>query len=258
MVSGFIQRRTIMLDRRRFVMQCGIGATALMSGGCDTITGVFGGAGSHLDATPRTPSKTITQGYHKLDFGAARDGFLLVPSAAGVGPVPLLVMFHGAGASSSEFNQLTGNAESVGFALLVPDSRSAEWDWHSGFGADVAFLDKALKFTFDRVAIDSDRMAVGGFSDGATYALTMGINNGNLFSRIMAFSPAFFKKDHPRGKPRIYIVHGTTDQVIDVTISRDILVPTLRKDGYDVSYSEFPGGHGFLLTEFRRAQDWWL
>jgi predicted esterase len=35
--------------------------------------------------------------------------------------------------------------------------------------------------------VDTSRLAIGGFTDGATYALSVGLANDNLFSHILAF-----------------------------------------------------------------------
>jgi predicted esterase len=39
------------------------------------------------------------------------------------------------------------------------------------------------------VAIDPARVAIGGFSDGATYALSLGLINGDLFKRVAPSHP---------------------------------------------------------------------
>ena len=83
-----------------------------------------------------------------------------------------------------------------------PDSRGPPWDvLEGGYGPDVAFLDRALELTFSRCAIDPARIAAEGFSDGASYALSIGITNGDLFSHVIAFSPGFMAPKEPWGKP---------------------------------------------------------
>ena len=46
--------------------------------------------------------------------------------------------------------------------------------------------------------LDPDRLSVGGFSDGASYALTLGLANGDVFRRVVAFSPASRRPTPPR------------------------------------------------------------
>lgn len=144
--------------------------------------------------------------------------------------------------------------------LLAPDSRGSTWDFvRDRFGPDVEFLDRALQHTFERCRIDPARIALGGFSDGASYALSLGLSNGDLFSHLVAYSPGFLRVADPIvGKPRVYVSHGTRDGVLPVTISRDGIVPSLRSGGYDVTYQEFDGGHEVPSAICESALDWFL
>lgn len=52
-------------------------------------------------------------------------------------------------------------------------------------------LDAALQTVLRTYAIDPDRIAIAGNSNGAGYALFIGCNNLDIFSRVAAFSPNF-------------------------------------------------------------------
>ena len=121
--------------------------------------------------------------------------------------MPLLVLLHGAGGSAERQLLRMGSAPSdAGVAVLAPDSRDQTWDAIRGrFGADIAFLNRALERVFDKVAVDPARVVVGGFSDGATYAVSLGLINGDLFKKIAAFSPGFVVPGEPQGRPRVFI-----------------------------------------------------
>ena len=60
--------------------------------------------------------------------------------------------------------------------LVAPESRGATWDWFatSSFGPDVAFIAAALAQARALYAVDAARLGMQGFSDGATYALSLG------------------------------------------------------------------------------------
>jgi predicted esterase len=45
------------------------------------------------------------------------------------------------------------------------------------------------------------------------------------------------------GRPRVFVSHGTRDTVLPIDRSRRIIVPTLRRNGYIVTFREFDGGH---------------
>ena len=78
--------------------------------------------------------------------------------------------------------------------LLSPQSQSSSWDViRGGYGPDVQIMDKALKSVFDRYTVDPQKCSIGGFSDGASYALSVGTTNGDLFTHIVAFSPGFMR-----------------------------------------------------------------
>ncbi len=214
-----------------------------------------------LQARPGSPGVTPTIGRSELGLGEDRDGFLYIPeSYSPETPAPLFVGLHGAGGTSDTFYSYQQRAEERGMILLVPESRSATWDMIRGSsGPDTEFLDRALQHTFDRCSIDPAHLALGGFSDGASYALSLGLSNGDLFSHILAYSPGFVNTPGPAvGNPRVYISHGILDNVLPVRLSRQSIVPYLINIGYDVTYNEFGGGHEVPAIVTETALDWFL
>lgn len=172
---------------------------------------------------------------------------LYVPSGYRPGrAAPLLVMLHGAGGNAGHSIGLArDHAERLGFLVLAPKSQGPSWDIISGrrFGPDVAALDAALEEAFAAYSVDPERVAVGGFSDGASYALSLGLINGGLFSDILAFSPGFIAQARLQGRPRIFISHGRADRVLPIDDTSRKIVPELKRVGYQVSFEDFPGGH---------------
>jgi phospholipase/carboxylesterase len=109
---------------------------------------------------------------------------------------------------------------------------------------------------FTRCVVDPTRLAIGGFSDGASYGLSVGLANGDLFTHILAFSPGFMVPPAVMGKPRIFISHGTQDQVLEINSTSRSLVPTLQQAGYEVRYREFDGPHTVPQEVAREALEW--
>jgi predicted esterase len=140
---------------------------------------------------------------------------------------------------------LQGEADARGALILAPDSRARDtWDIIRGsYGPDIQFIDRALRYVFERFPIDSRRLATGGFSDGASYALSVGLMNGELFQDILAFSPGFAAPAQTAGHPRIFISHGDKDEVLPVDRCGRRLARELSRAGYDIEYREFAGGH---------------
>lgn len=151
-------------------------------------------------------------------------------------------------------------AEESGLILVVPDSRGQTWDLlEGGFGPDILFLDHSLELAFLRCTVDPRHLAVGGFSDGASYALSVGLSNGELFTHVLAFSPGFSKPQEERGKkPKIFISHGKGDEVLPIDRCSRKIVPKLQGAGYDLLYREFDGPHTVPKNIAREALDWFL
>jgi predicted esterase len=171
-----------------------------------------------------------------------------------------VLSFHGAGGdATSGLYPLRDLADEAGLILLSPASRQQTWDViRGGYGPDVAFVNRALAAAFARCAVDLDRLAVAGFSDGASYALSVGITNGDLFGSVMAFSPGFMAPADQRGEPRIFISHGVNDQVLAIDRTSRRIVPQLAQAGYDVQYNEFDGPHTVPTVIAREALEWFV
>jgi predicted esterase len=179
--------------------------------------------------------------------------------------LPLVVLLHGSSGSSADwFGTFAARAEAARFVMLAPDSRAYIWDAieDGTFGRDVTFLETAIAYVFDRVAIDTNRLALFGFSDGASYALSLGLANGDSFKHVVACSPGQIVDVVPHGQPDFFVAHGTSDPVLPIDLTSRKIVPALRGAGYTVSYAEFDGGHelppaiadaamAWLTTEFR-------
>jgi phospholipase/carboxylesterase len=234
------------MDRRRFgALAGGFVASVAFGDACRLRGEARHSADAQLTARPDPRVKTTARGTVTLGLGAPRDAILRIPAAAPARPMPLLVLLHGAGGSAAGIiRRFEAAIDASAVAVLAPDSRGGTWDAIRGdFGPDVGFLDRALEQVFRTVAVDPARLAVGGFSDGATYALSLGLVNGELFRRIAAFSPGFVVEAAPRGKPRVFVSHGTADEILPIDRCSRVIVPALKRHGYDVTYREFAGGH---------------
>lgn len=238
----------IMLDgmtRRRFGCAVGSALAFLALGGGCRATEAGPSEQGRVTARPRRGVRTTAEGTHALAIGGARDAILQLPAAGAAAPLPLLVLLHGAGGSGAGILRRLGTpAGESGIAVLAPDSRGSSWDAVRGpFGPDVEFLNRALERVFETTALDPARIAIGGFSDGATYAITLGLINGDLFRRVLAFSPGFFVAAGTHGTPQFFVSHGKADEVLPIDRCSRQIVPALQKRGYDVTFREFDGGH---------------
>ena len=253
------------VSRRNFI-RSGVSALALpLLGGCmGSPTGAESQEGSaRLTARPGAPTESPTIGLSDLDIDGGPSGLMYVPESYSPDtPMPLFIGMHGAGGDADNWNgSYPGRAEERGMVFLAPDSRDHTWDVISGrgFGRDVERLDAMLHYTFERCRIDPTRIALGGFSDGASYALSLGIGNGDLFSHLVAYSPGFYVIPDPVvGTPPVFISHGTLDPILPFLNTRDRIVPSLRESGHDVTFYEFTGGHEVIASASTAALDWFF
>jgi phospholipase/carboxylesterase len=210
----------------------------------------------------RTPAEAAPVGLRTLgpDAGPA-DGCLYVPAGyRPEKPAPLVLLLHGAGEDALDgLAQLRGQADEAGIILLALSSRGPTWDSilsRGRYGPDIVAIDRALAHAFSRCAVDPERVAVGGYSDGASYALSLGLANGDLFSHVLAFSPGFLAPTGQRGSPRIFVSHGTRDGWLPIDSCSRRIVPRLERAGYEVRYREFDGGHVVPPDVAREAASW--
>ncbi|WP_337062473.1 alpha/beta hydrolase [Kineococcus sp. G2] len=244
-----------MLTRRGALSAAGCAAVAALVPGCTGgpdpagRSGSSPGAGRHpaaLTARPGPGGGSAPPGERALGVADVRDALLLVPPGLPPGePVALVLTLHGAGGDAAGgLAPLRPLAEEHALVLLAPASRGSTWDAITGgYGVDAELVDRALTRAFATVAVDPGRVAVAGFSDGASYALGLGLANGELFRRVVAFSPGFVP-DGPRvGRPDVHVSHGDDDEVLPVDRTSRRIVPALRAAGYDVTYREFDGPH---------------
>lgn len=216
-----------------------------LGGACRSIGGSFFPNGGRLKARPRSDIKTPAAGQISLGVDSKRDAVLQIPPNAGESPLPLLIMLHGATQNSNAMLRYLGaTPNEAGVAVLAPNSRGVTWDAiRGGFGEDVELLDRALERVFETAPIDPARIAMGGFSDGATYALSLGLINGDLCNTVVAFSPGFVIYGDPKGKPHIFISHGTHDHILPIDRCGRRVAAELKSRGYDVKFREFDGDH---------------
>jgi phospholipase/carboxylesterase len=252
---------------RRWFITLALAACGRAARDTSTVTNPGGRKKLHTDpanagfaARPRKPSLPAPAGLTSIELipGSQR-GLLYVPqSYDSERPTPLLLLLHGArGGAQGVIAPMMPLAEADGIILLAPQSQGRTWDIIlSGFGADITAIDEALDWTFERCAVDRKHLAIGGFSDGASYALSVGLANGDLFTHILAFSPGFMEPPAIVGRPGIFVSHGTRDDILPIDPSSRVFVPNLKSAGYRVRYREFDGPHTVPDDIAREAVDW--
>lgn len=189
-----------------------------------------------------------------------RDGTLFVPKSYKPGTkMPLVIMLHGFSGWGDNQRRLFDLAEELGFIVVAPESRDITWGKEApGFDQDVRYIGAAFRHVGSLVDVDFDHVALGGQSDGAGYALTMGLAYGDTFNHLIVLAGGgLIEPIRRQGKPKIFIAQGVKDTTMppDVSGRKNY---KLLKDDYDVTYREHAGGHATPAAITREAMLWFL
>ena len=229
-------------ERRAFLQTGSLLAAALFA---NTTLGQRSEAG-RFTPWSQGPIEDLSPGEHIIADNDGRRTLLYLPPTYKAGtPAPFLLMLHGArGNGDRTLEQERAAADEHGVILLSPSSRQGTWDGiRNGFTYDFETLDAHLQTTFGLCSVDPERMAVGGFSDGASYGITLGLINGDMFSHVIAHSPGFIIANNWHGKPQVYISHGTQDTVLPFDRCGKVIAERLTREGYNPRFDVFDGGH---------------
>lgn len=233
-----------LLRRREFLERGAMAAAAIALGPAARRLSVA--EPGRFTTRPHKSTKSITAGERVLFEEDGRRSLLYVPESYDAKQLaPFALALHGAnGSGDAMLRGSRAAADAHGVILLAPSSTGNTWDaLHRGYAEDFARIDKLLNETFDRCAIDPARVAILGFSDGATYALSAGLMNGDLFTHIIAHSPGFILAGRPHGHPKVFVSHGRQDPILPIDKCGRVVVAQLQRAGYEPRFDEFDGGH---------------
>ena len=231
-------------------------------------------------ATSRTPELTIgqtvtgpsaTPGPQKLGDHA----FFYRPAKPSTARRPLIVLFHGAGQSARAMIDGTrAEADRCGCLLVAVQSKGATWDTiglvrdaaraeratpAELFGEDAGRVERALSAALSAADADRRSVVLFGFSDGASYALSLGLANPSLVRGVVAIAPGFHLEPAAiNPKQRLFVAHSPADRVLPFRRTRDDTVASLRRAGFDLSFRPFDGGHRIDRTVLAEGLDFVL
>ncbi|GAA4746722.1 serine esterase [Sphingomonas daechungensis] len=161
-------------------------------------------------------------------------------------PAPLVVLLHGAGGDARNFlRQFERDADERGVILLSVQSAGRTWAQRKPTDEekDVADIKAAIVALSSRSQVADGRTSVMGFSDGASYALSIGLAYPELFRTIVAFSPGYaFGPAELDTTQRIFIAHSRRDPVLPAANVR-AMVKAFEEAGYAPEVNWFNGGH---------------
>jgi phospholipase/carboxylesterase len=204
------------------------------------------------------PSTHVTglaaAGRRGIEVDGTFAGVCYVPSTI---PRRLVLLLHGAdGTAEAALRLLLPYADDRGLALYAPKSNGPTWDVGRCDGVDVRRIQDALTQVLSTLPMAVVPPAIGGFSDGASYALSLALSNGDVFDTVLAFSPGFAAPTQKIGRPAVFISHGRDDRVLPIGRCGGRLARVLCATGYPVDYHEFNGGHEVPQEVVMAALDW--
>lgn len=211
-----------------------------------------------------------------VDLGDKGWGY--IPRSAAGHAAPALLLLHGLGQDNRRFLEAVRPvADGWGFVVIAPHARRETWDLLAGRPSTLGPMAKALRdrnrpdrdaprvraailAMAQRTPVDARRIAVAGFSDGASYALTLGTGAPQLFDHIIVLSGGMAMMDKAAaGEGRkVFLAHGTSDAMLKYAHARYEMTEKLREAGFDVAFRSFDGPHVLYYRVFIEAIEDWL
>jgi len=190
---------------------------------------------------------------------------------------PLLLLLHGYGSNEEDLFSFAKELPEEYYVISARAPHSlmyGSYAWYAiNFDADenkfsdlvqakesrdliLNFIDE-LKLKYP---INPEQITLLGFSQGAILSYAAALKNPDKIQRIAALSGYLntemvdeISKDV--SKLRMFISHGNVDQVIPVAWARKA-APELKRLGIDVTYKEYPVGHGVAPQNFWEMLKW--
>ncbi|MCK5796393.1 MAG: dienelactone hydrolase family protein [Deltaproteobacteria bacterium] len=196
--------------------------------------------------------------YDLAKTSAGIGGHYVIPSWYDVHTkLPVLVALHGAAERGiwmvKVWEQLVRDQ---GFILVAPSSFGAtSWNWVYGKKPteEQAIL-AAVAWMKAHYAVKSGQVGVEGFSDGASMALRMGLNNPGVFAALMANSAGSTGSTYKALPPiKVFLSHGEADAILPYSNAQSIRNKLLTLN-FDVTWVHFPVGSGFEYHVFPTSQ----
>lgn len=190
---------------------------------------------------------------------------------------PLLLLLHGYGSNEEDLFSFAKELPEEYYVISARAPHSlmyGSYAWYAiNFDADenkfsdlvqakesrdliLNFIDELML----KYPIDPEQITLLGFSQGAILSYAAALKNPDKIQKIAALSGYLntemvdeISKDV--SKLKMFISHGNVDQVIPVAWARKA-APELKKLGIDVTYKEFPVGHGVAPQNFWEMLKW--
>jgi phospholipase/carboxylesterase len=191
----------------------------------------------------------------------------------------LLVLLHGVGSNEAD---LFGLAPAVPVRFHVLSLRAPFRMGPNAFGwftfavrpdgqrvidaeqelSSRTLLAQVISSSVEQLSVPAERVVVGGFSQGGIMSLSLLLTRPELMTAAVVMHSRLLPEVAPLMAPaaalrgrRIWVSHGTTDQVMPLANAHDIR-DRVQELPIELSYAEFPGGHEIRPAELSAAMTW--
>ncbi|CAO3629971.1 unnamed protein product [Cunninghamella echinulata] len=191
-----------------------------------------------------------------------------------------VVFLHGLGDSGAGWSFLAEELSNIfpNIKWVLPNAPSRPITLNAGFkmpgwfditGLDKSSLNDEMKKEFNQIirqevenGIPSERIIVGGFSQGGVMSLLTGLTSEYKFGGVIGCSCwlALAEKMKTMGseankKTPVLMCHGTVDNVVQYQFGKESS-EALKNYGYDVTFKSYPGlAHSASPQELRDISD---
>lgn len=192
---------------------------------------------------------------------------------------PLLLLLHGYGSNEEDLFSFASELPDNYYVISaraphpMPPYGNAWYSIH--FDADAnkfsdddeaiesrMLISKFIDEVIETYPIDPTKVTLVGFSQGAILSYAVALSEPEKIQRVVALSgyinPAIIANDYTDknlSKLKFFISHGTVDQVIPVEWARKA-PEFLNALELDVTYNEYPVGHGVAPQNFYDFKNW--
>lgn len=221
---------------RRTAAPLALLVTGALVAGCAGAAGASGRTGrSHAMRKPRRAQQRYrgTRGIRtvSVEVGRLRRTYLLYvpPGDSANHPLPLVLVFHGAGDTAAHTVQETDlpNIARQDRSMILVFPQGYENTWNEGTGGtpaaqakvnDVAFVATILRRVESHYAVDRHRVVATGFSNGALLTEDLGCTLSRQLTMIAPVEgqlpQVIASRCHPPEPLTVFEVHGTADSAI--------------------------------------------
>lgn len=174
---------------------------------------------------------------------------------------PLVLCLHGMGFTGDSYLERWTKRLGEKFLLACPTVAMGQWWTPLGEALVLAVLQEVVS----QYHIDSNRIMLTGMSNGGIGAYLIGMHHADRFAAVSPMAGGIPNEIFPLlanfQQTGVYIIHGSKDQIMPVTLSREVNA-YFGKIGFSVIYREhdkthtMAGGHFFPREEVPALVGW--